>query len=319
MNKRLVRAFTTVLFISVFLYFYLSNPDSIKTLFSIGLGFVFLCLIFQLIILIISDLFTKTLVEGSGTKLSFIDGLYSAFLSSYGNYFLPLTGGAFLRGLYLKKHHSFSYKKFISISYGSYLISIGVNSLIGLIMLAYLSKNNEVVPASLVIVLLTLLFATVILSSISFKQNVENKSYTKKISRIVQYAKLISSGWTNLLSKKYLLIKLLLLTILNILVRFLFLYSIFIYLGYDVSIASAFIFNVLISLSTYLTISPGSVGVREALLLLYTQSLGVSVEAILAVNLIERSSMLLLLTALTGIFSTKKNYRISRLFEEKKD
>jgi uncharacterized protein (TIRG00374 family) len=320
MKKRLAKIVPSVLFIGLFVYFYVSNPESLKLLSSFGVVFFVGAIAYQAIVLFITDLFTKTLIEKAGTRLGFIDGYFSAFLSSFGNYFLPLTGGAVLRGVYLKRQHGFSYKKFISISYGSYVISIGVSSLLGIFALLILYSSQEIFVTSLLLVFISMLLVTVFLSS-SFANKLMNLvgSTTKNtvIKKVARTLSDIHEGWLSIVVSKRLMTKLVLLTLANMALRLGFFYLTFNMLGTDVSLSSVFIFNTLITLSMYLTITPGSIGIRETLLLLYSSSLGLPPEAILAASLVDRASLMVSLSSLYIVFQQSSKYKVSRAFAKK--
>lgn len=322
MKKRLVKFLLTVLFAGLFIYYYVDNPESIDAILSLGAIFILGAIIYQIVALLINDLVTKLLVDSASKKgkLSFIDGYYSAFISSFGNYFLPLTGGALLRAVFLKRQHNFSYKKFISISYGSYIVSFLVNFGVALLVLLYLYWSEGIFIPSLTflvsiifIVSLSLTTQSLRLDSLVLKA-ISRLKIDKRAARIIDN---IVSGWRDILRSPGLLPKLVLLTLANLFLRSAFYYVIFLALSASVSLFQAIIYSVLISLSLYVTITPGSVGVREAILVFYSESLNISQADMLSVSLVDRASLIIILVILFLLFEFVFKKSIIELFNKR--
>ena len=322
MMKHLFRNILVIGFIGLFIYFYVKNPDSVTTIQKIGLLFFGVAIIYQLAILFISDLITKIMVDRlSEKRITILDGYYSAFISNFGNFFLPLTGGMFLRALFLKRQYNFSYKKFISISYGSYIVSFSVIFGIALFSLTYLYFKDNVFIPSLFFISLSVFILSISLMSKNLRLDtfivkmLGKFKFGKKLAGMVRD---ISIGWQDIIHTPGLLLKMVALMLMNVFLRTIFYYVMFSSLGVTTNIFYMLLFTSLISISLYVTITPGSLGIREALLVFYSKSLNLDVSHVLTVNLIDRASSILVLIGLIIIFEFILKKRITDFFHRTK-
>lgn len=306
MIKRLARTLLSVGFILLFIYIYASNPDSVTAVKTVGIAAIGFAVLYQLVVLFIGDLLTKTLVDRLGhKKLSLVDGYYSAFISSFGNYFLPLTGGAFLRAVFLKRQHDFSYKKFVSISYGSYIISFFIVFGTALLALLFLfMKDGIFIPSLFLVVLGIFIFSTSLMSK---RYRIDSliimlASKFKFGDKLAKVTDEIRAGWLDIINTPGLLRKMIWLTALNLLTRAIFYYVVFTVIGAHTNILFMLLFTSLISISLYVTITPGSLGIRESLLVFYSDSIHLTTDQVLAVNLVDRVSLVLALILLLAVF-----------------
>jgi uncharacterized protein (TIRG00374 family) len=303
MKNRLIKYLLAAGFIGLFIYFYVKNPETFSKTLEFSWPIILVALAFQLVSLYLNGYILRYIMNKKGSDIGHLDGFYSAFLSSFGNYFLPLTGGAVLRAVYLKKQHALSYKSFISISYGLYIISFLATSSLSLIALAYLYFAENIFSLSLTLVMAAIFVFTASLSTTKWRADTFIIEFFEKllgnralfINRKLQP---IIQGWRDLLELREILRMLVFTTIIAILIRVLFYYMAFAALGVSTSLVYMIIFTMLISLSLYLTITPGSLGIRETLLILYSGTLTISESDILAVNLLDRGSIFFILVLL---------------------
>jgi|SRR3989344_6258006 len=313
MKKRFVKLIATVIFIGLFVWFYATNPDAIKELASLHPAAIASIILLQFLTLVLNDLTIKTIIAKLGTKLNFSQGLFAAYISSFGNYFLPLSGGAALRAVYLKRNHNFSYKKFISMMYGMYIVSFLATSSVVLVSMAGLYVLDGLFVLSLYLLMAFLFLFTLSLSSARIRvDDVILRFFGRfRLSRpFVDKANKVTVGWKQLTKERKLVIKLLSYALLNIFTRAIMYFIAFQAIGIDINFLQALIYNSIISLSLYLTVTPGSIGIRETMLLLFGTGLFFSDTAILAVSLIDRASLILLLLGLFVWFHFVKRERI---------
>jgi uncharacterized protein (TIRG00374 family) len=102
-------------------------------------------------------------------------------------------------------------------------------------------------------------------------------------------------GWQSIKGDKKLLLRLNLLTINGYLILFAMTVVEFRAVGISASLASISLYVTLSALSLIISITPGSIGVREAILIFTSQLMGISSQQILAIAVIDRSAMFLVL------------------------
>ena len=99
----------------------------------------------------------------------------------------------------------------------------------------------------------------------------------------------IETGWRRIASNGALLVKLLGLAASAFITNFVIAYVEFTAIGVSPSLASIGLYTSVVMVATLLNLTPGALGVREALLVVVAASLGVSVEEILQVSILDRA------------------------------
>lgn len=321
MKKQLIKITSNIVFLSIFVWLYVQNAGSVDIVKEISWSLFFMITIIQFLGLVVNDIVIKTVVSSIGTSLSFLSGLYSAFISSFGNYFLPLSGGAALRGYYLKKHHKFSYKKFITVMYGLYAVSFLFTSLVLLTALTVLNINGGAISTGLYIFALVIFIFSFLLFTgqpmpVTLVINKMDHLNLRFVAAIFEKIHRVTNGWAEIVADKNLKLKLICYTLMNISLRTFMYFVMFKGLGINVGIMQVLVFNSLISLSLYVTLTPGSLGIRESILLFFSSTLAIGDEQILAINLVDRFSMISVLLLLFLYFRFVKKID---LFEVKKE
>ena len=87
-----------------------------------------------------------------GIDLHFFEYFSISIITSIGNIFLPMKGGAGFRAVYLKSRYDFDYSYFLSSLAANYLVVFGVSSAValGCLALFYLDSGVFSFPATMV-------------------------------------------------------------------------------------------------------------------------------------------------------------------------
>ncbi len=288
----------TLVFFSLLGWYFINNREALKSLMEVPWWVVVLLLALKASRIFVTGLFTKFTLEAFDRKMSYKEANYLSLLSSIGNFFGPILGGASVRAVYLKKKHNFEYSKFISTLYGFYIVTFISNALIGLILVgSFLLHGKEspelwVVTSIFVFIFLANL-ALVVIPGKLLHRIVELLGFLPK--RLVKIANLMISGWETIRTDKRLIAKLFLLNLViatMIVVESTVLYQLFIN---SWQLSSVVLYSILGTLSTLVSVTPGSVGVKEAIFLFSSSVTSITPDQILQMATIDRSATFLLL------------------------
>lgn len=285
-----------------FLYFYVKdNLSDFTKISEISLPYVLLIGFLSLTTLVTNGLFLKVLTSDFGIDLNFFEYVSVSIITSFGNIFLPMKGGAGFRAVYLKSHYDFDYSYFLSSLAANYLISFNITSVAALACLAvfYFYSGAFSFPVVLVFVGVASLTSWAIFSSPPALEWVPLHRTREKVKQVV-------SGW-HIIRKSHKTLSLLcLLSALN-----LFLGATCTWLefaafrmtdpsGHGIGFLQATIFTAIGSLAFLISITPAALGIKESVLMFSSQFLGISPSQALAVSLLDRSVSVLVLCIFFG-------------------
>ena len=237
-------------------------------------------------------------MEAFTTRLTLGEGIYVGILSAIGNFFGPLLGGAGIRAVYLRRVHNLPYTKFTSTLMVYYVILFGINFTLAIVGLLALDLDEA--PYVLVAIFgggLVFLVASTFLRLPS-RIRADDPRRSNLTRRIIRYAIDIEDGWRLLLAMPVLLIRLVGLAALSVAAQFLIAYVSFDSIGADMSWASLAVYVSIVMISLLVSVTPGAIGIREAMLILVSETLGVTNEEIIQVAVIDRGVTFALLVIL---------------------
>lgn len=311
-NKKLIGYFITIAVVGLFVYYFIHNIDDFKILLNINLAMVLLLAITTLLMLVNSGIFMKLSLSVFDKKINLNESVKISLIASAGNFFGPAGSGLGIRALYLKKKHGLSYSDYISIVICNYMIVFLTNSLAGIISLLLLSNKNNDQGFGVLLLFFIILF---VISVMTFfiKLKVRNYDFIRyKIIRCaIVYLVRISNGWRLLMKHKEIMLKLVLLVIFNLLLTMFGTFVVMQSVGIKLSLEGILLFSVIGSLSLFINITPGNLGVKEAVYILFSSLIGLSVPQILSTALIDRSVLFIMLLLLWVIFNKNINHAVS--------
>ena len=248
-----------------------------------------------------SAIINKKLLSLFEIQLGFWEALGLVYISGVGNYFVPYIGGMSLRATYLKRKYEFSLSYFAGTVGATALLSIFVNSLIGIIVVIYLLivKGIFSLPIFLLFIGLFLLAGLVAFSPI--RRIKSSNHFFSKINKIWEGWRIISQRTADILVLAFLVFST---AVFNVLIM----YSAFRVLNEIIPIADAIIISTLSALSAIVNITPGGLGITELVIVFSSQALGQLTIISVSVALIIRVVSALLVFAGGGISS----YKLSR-------
>lgn len=216
-----------------------------------------------------------------GLRLRFFEWFGLSAVSTFGNFVVPLRGGAVSNAIYLKRAHGFAYSSFIGILAAVSILAFWVNSLLGLIslLLIYLLHGffSQIV---------TLVFAASFLSLSALmwlSPGVEDASH----SWFIRFSEAIN-GWRKIRAHSIEIFQTVALLVLNIILITFTTVVEFRILGLEVDISKALFLAIFPAFSSIISLTPANLGVREAFAVLSGIVAHVSIPEVLAVSLLDR-------------------------------
>ena len=300
--KRLVGPVATGAVLIVFAVYAVRNRESFSGLLMVSWITLGLVAVGRLLIFSSNGMFIKWTAEAFTRRLSMGEGIYVGILSAVGNFFGPLLGGAGIRAVYLRRVHGLPYAKFTSTLMVYYVVLFGIN--FALAFVGLLIVDVEGTPFLLLGLFgggLVLLAPSVFVR-LPRRVGAHGSAGSRTSRRIVRHLMDIEDGWRRLLGRPGLLLKLIGLAALSVGAQFLIAFVSFDSIGADISWAALAVYVSIVTISLLVAVTPGAIGIREAMLLLVSETLGVTNAEILQVATIDRGvtfALLLILFTVT--------------------
>jgi len=297
-NKNIYKVLIYLLIISgagYFIYKYRENFSDI----SIQNYFLIIPLAVLTILFFTSNgIVTKIIIKAFKINLSFKEWFGLSTINTLGNYISPFRGGSISNALYLKKKYSFSYNSFISMLSGIYIIVFWINSLIGIIAIIFTNIFYDIFSLPILIIFsVSFIFLSIVIL-------ISPQIPLSKSKFINQFIKVIND-WNIIRKKLDIVIKLSIIALLNIILMTAMSYFEFQLIGIEVKLLKLLVIALFSTFSIFLSITPASLGIREAFSIYSGQLLGIPVAQLLAISIIDRLINFILALFLGLYFSNK--------------
>lgn len=250
-----IRYVGSILIVLLGVYYFYQKSDELKqlmnlTLFQISAASVFVILYF----LIIGEKY-KSIFSAFQVKLSTKEWLGLPQVIMLFNLIL-FKSGTIANAYYLKKHHQLSYSRFIVGMGSQKLLDFFAVSLVGFIFslsLFVFLKINFYLVLFFCILLLALIF-------LFLTPFINNKKYD---SRVIKKVIEIIGLWNEFKQNKAIIVKVIVLEIIAIFILGMRYYVAFNILNNPVGIFDCVIISIFVSITGYVSILPGNIGIRE--------------------------------------------------------
>jgi len=299
-KKRVIKTGISILITALFIAYIYVNRDSIfGALSDIKIEYLPLVFIGQLGIQLSNAALLRDTLLPLNKRLGRVESIKLTMVASFVNFFTPVVGGAGTRAVYLKHRHGLSYSSFAGVLYANYLIIFLVSFLLGLVGLLGINHAIEENTGQI----LVLFFGAGMLASLIFmmvghkfterlkKANVKNRILDKIIGKIL----LVDEGWLAIRTNKKAVRSMFLWSTTTMLSVVLVYWASMKSLSIHTSPGVALIFSALALLGLLINLTPGSLGVREALYASISTVTGVNAKQVVAFSLVDPSTQILLL------------------------
>lgn len=276
---------------------YVSNYfDEVRDTLSISFEKIIILLLLVLIEIIINGYIVNIVLHSFGIKLVFHEWFGLSSVTSMANLLIPFAGGVGIRAAYLKSKFNFPITSFLSTVAATHIIHLLVRSLIGMASLALLFFYCHIFNVPIFILFAAVSISLLSIMFLSAKLPKFKQKHLAKMNTVLDGLQIINRNYM-------LLLKLTGLFFLFGFVAILIMHFSFRALSINITVLQSSIISSLNSFSTLLTITPGAIGLSEAIIVFSSQLFGVIlVQGVLAAAL-RRSIILLVVFTLGPIYS----------------
>jgi uncharacterized protein (TIRG00374 family) len=293
-TKNIISGAVLLLTITYLVYYIKNNLQSFKQLTITNPMYLIPLLIFFLLFLYLNGIMLKTLMKPFKIKIKNREAFGLAAITNFYNLITPFKGGAAARAIYLKKKHDFPYINFLATISAIYILIFLVSSLTGILSMLTLQEKNTPILLALSI------FTIFLLSVVIFSPKIKEKS-NKWLNRFIK----VINGWHLIKNNK----KIITITILIALVQVvltalnnLIAYQIF---GIQITLAKALFIAAIANLSIIIAITPGNLGVGDAINVFTANIIGIPLTEAIAATILLRAVNLAIIFILGPIYSYK--------------
>lgn len=307
----------TFIIYGVFAWYAFNNLESFKILLEVSVYPLIAIYILKILITYNSGQFIRVVLRAFNKDISRSESYYLSLISSLGNFFGPFLSGAGVRAVYLKKRHGLSYAKFASTLSGYYFITFFVFSIIGLLSLIVIQVTTGEYMLLMYLVLGGWLVSTLLLAEVrGFTKLIDVTSkHFSFLSRIIKKIHSIQTGWRTIRENRLLTLKLVGLTCIGFLISYGVISFQFKAINLSPSLASVALYVVITNLSLLVSITPGSVGIREAMFIFSSSLLGLNVDQILQLAVVSRGMIFVFMVSSFLILKILQYFKVVDSFD----
>ena len=282
-----------------------SQPELLAALRNMPLEAVLWLVVLRLLFLGTNGLFLRDSACKFGVRLRPREWFGLSMVTTMGNYIAPFSGGMIARAAYLKRRHSFPYAQFVTLLASNYLVNFWVIGVVGTLALSTFGAElrfywQVMVFFAAVVVSIS---ALVVFPSITLPWD----------NRLVQHVNTSLQGWALIKKDMPLLTRLVAFALVNIVLNGFSFWVAYGALGSPVSFRGALLVGLLAAFSILVNVTPGNLGVQEAVVSLSSELLGMGVGQGLLVALLIRAATLILVLTLGPIFGFLLTRELSAL------
>tara|TARA_B100000945_G_scaffold318970_1_gene325045 strand:+ start:336 stop:1247 length:912 start_codon:yes stop_codon:yes gene_type:complete len=281
--KNIVNLISIFLIIGISVYLY-RNPNQLDVLTEISIYTILFLIFIKFLTLLVNSFFNKEILKGFGLNISYLEAVYLGSITFLGNLFLPLRSGANFRLIYLNKKYKFKSPELASMYLYFFVVTIFLNSLVGLICLFFLDLPGDIVfIISIIIFLVMFIFSTFLLL----------KEFTVSTGgdkiRIISWLRNLKINWNVITRNRILQYKLIFLTTINYLLFAVEAYIIIDLLFSKNNLFTIFYYNSISVLSSLASFTPASLGLKDLLVFFSSNILTLSVANVITLMIVERA------------------------------
>lgn len=303
--KKLVKYLKVIVTIAVLVYFiwyFYKNQGDFLFVLRTDWRYVTALIFLNSLTFFLNGIFIKVILKRFNKNIGVGESFYVSVISSLGNYFLPMRGGAVIRSVYLKKKFDFSYSHFVSTLYGNYIVVFLVNALLALIALMVIQLTTGIISYPLYIFFGLLFWGMLVLSLFEIPVHKIKDTRIIFVNKIKKVITEILDGWNIIINDRKLLLSLVLLTFGNFVFMTAIFWIEFLALGIKTTLINVILYNCISGVSLLVSLTPGSLGIREGLFIITSDILGISNSEVLQLALLDRGILVVSLGILFVLF-----------------
>jgi len=300
-TQKIISTSILLLVVFVFGYYVFKNISSLQQIFQIAFNWCnVLNIILIVFISIINFFLTGYLLDVLATSFSIHLKLKESFglamVTRFYNTITPFRGGMVARAIYLKKKHNFPYVHFLATLGAIYILIFMVGCLTGMASMVLIwSYNGLFNPLIFALFFITFIFLS---GMMIFSPRLKDRD-NKWVNRVIK----IINGWNLIKNNKKVIVSTLVITVIQLILGVIIIqisYSIF---GISLPFYKSLFLASINSISIMVSITPGNLGVGDAISVFSAVLIGVAINESIASTVLVRAITLVLTFILGPIFS----------------
>lgn len=297
LNKKLLGYLLSLLFIAYLAYYINQNREDFSALLEIAPSFLIIISLTHLVSFLMNAFFLKVSMQPFQKEISLRESFFVSLLTSIGNYFFPVGAGTGTKAVYLKRKISLSYSDFFSVLSANYIIVLLFNAGVGLFSVLFLNNKVPIFDSPILFIsLLTLFISMLYLAVFGFPKFLLNRLKTMdKLDRITSLISTVMFGWNLIVKNRALTFKLLLITLANTSITMIAAFYAAKSLGFNIDFVPLLLYSSLGSISFILNVTPGSIGIKEAIYIYSSAALGLTTANIFSISIVVNGTLFFVL------------------------
>jgi len=295
MNKKHKIAVLIILLLLLLCYIS-KNLDSFTNITIVN--FFYFAILFPLatLFLCINGLILKYLLIPFEIRLNFKEWLGLSAITSFANLITPFRGGAFARAVYLKNSYDFSYSLFLSTLAGIYVVNLFTHGFTGIVLILLLKLFHNCFNTTLFLffTVLCITFLSIIIICPKF-----NSTKHRQLNKAIE----VINGFSAIKKNMSIILLIIGSTLLNISIVGTMIYFEFKAIGYKAEFLPSMLISTISSLTLFINITPGSLGIKESAMAFSALITNLSISHTLAAALLDRLIHSLTICTLGPLFS----------------
>ena len=262
-----------------------------------------------LLLLMTSGLALRVFACKVGVRLTPKEWFGLSVVSTMTNYIAPFSSGSIARASYLNRCHNFPYRQFIAFIGSNYLVTAWVAGVVGVVTLLSLFATGffswQITIWFVIVTVGTSVLAKLPSVTLPWK------------SRPTEALNASFQDWALVKDDRALIARLMTYALVNILVNGLSFWTAYKALGSPISFTVALLIAVLALLSGLVNLTPGNLGIQEAVVSFSSGLLGTGIGQGLLVTLLIRAVSMVVIFGLAPLFSFLLAQELSRVIRSK--
>lgn len=278
---------------SLYVFFY---KDELLSIIRIRQVYIYLQFVLAACFVATNGIVTRVFAALFGIDLIFKEWFGLSVLTAMANYLAPFRGGASVKAVYLKRKKDFPYSTFLSTLAANYIIMIITASILGCLVSGAICFTHEIREWKVPLFFIAIGVMTILLLFFSPPVPASRKRILRILGNILE-------GWGEIRKNRLLIVKVAGILTLNYLLM-----SMQLVFGYwafsiQVPLLPVILMGILSSFSIFVSITPGNLGIQEAIIAMLSELMGIGFNnGLIAAGLI-RAVNIILVFSLGPIFS----------------
>ena len=283
-----------VLVVAVIALYLNSQRQLLAAFGNVSFSSIIYLIALRLLFLAINGVFLRDFASKFGVRLSLKEWFGLSVVTTMGNYITPFSGGLIARATYLKYRHAFPYAQFATLLASNYLVTFWVVGVVGVLTLTFVGAVQFSWQVALFFAAVVMVISTLVMLPSA------RLPWNNRLAKVINTS---LEGWALVKNDKSLLVRLVVYTLVNILLNAFSFWVAYSALGSPVSFAAALLIGLLTVFSLLINVTPGNLGIQEAVVSLSSGLLGAGEGQGLLAALLIRAATLVLAFILGPTFS----------------